>query len=231
MLNGTRKNTLTYKLPMCDCGSDIAVVSDSSVKVTGNFHGMTNHSIVLDRITSSQDRYKMVDVAHVNVTNNQKSKLFISSAPGRKDRKWNRDLETDLTDIKSSKINIVVCLLEWSELRLLNILNYPKRAQEKGLLFYHLPVKDLTAPSSKELNVLIPILVKYLSEGNNILVHCRAGLGRAGVICACCLIHFGLSEEKAIGIVRTQRPGAIQSNEQEKCIKNYYNNLLKRSKD
>lgn len=217
MLNGTRKNTLTYKLPMCDCGSDIAVISNSSV--------------VLDRITSLQDRYKMIDVAHVNVDNNQKGKLFISSAPGRKDRKWNRDLDTDLSDIKASKINIIVCLLEWSELRFLNILNYPKKTQEKGLLFYHLPVKDLAAPSSKELDALIPVLVKHLSEGNNILVHCRAGLGRAGAICACCLIHFGLSGEKAIGTVRTQRPGAIQSSEQEKCVRDYYCNLLKRFKD
>lgn len=184
-------------------------------------------SVNIDRITSTQDRYKMINVAQVNVSCERKSKLFICSAPGRKDHKYNRDLDMDLNDIKNNKVNVVVCLLEWTELKFLNILNYPKKAQEKGLLFYHLPIRDLCAPTQKELKVLIPVLVKHLSGGNNILVHCRAGLGRAGVICACCLIHFGLSGEKAINVVRTQRPGAIQSKKQEECILDYSDGLLK----
>lgn len=178
----------------------------------------SDKTVVLDKPCTKFyfEKYKIVDVAHVN----NRGKLFISCVPGL------QDINSDLAEIKS-KVDVVVCLLQWSELLSLNLLNYPKKAQEKGLLFYHLQIKDLSAPSQEELKALIPLLVNSLSQGSNVLVHCKAGLGRAGAICACCLIHFGLSAEKSINIVRNQRPGAIQSKKQEDCIINYANNFNK----
>jgi protein tyrosine phosphatase type 4A len=40
-------------------------------------------------------------------------------------------------------------------------------------------------------------------------VHCLAGLGRAPVLVAIALIHYGSSPENAIALVRRHRPGAI----------------------
>jgi len=182
------------------------------------------HYISDSRITSDQNPYKIIDIAHiVSDTHNPKIKgrLSLSISPGKKDKRWNRDLNTDLESIKHNGIQIIVCLLEWGEMKMLNIENYPLKAQEQGFLFYHLPVKDMCAPTLKELSSLVPILVQHLVSGQNILIHCRGGLGRAGTLCACCLTHFGYNCQSAIDTVRSRRPGAIQNKKQETCISQY----------
>lgn len=41
-------------------------------------------------------------------------------------------------------------------------------------------------------------------------VHCKAGLGRTGVlICAYLIKHYGFSAEEAIGYIRVCRPGSV----------------------
>ena len=106
-------------------------------------------------------------------------------------------------------------------MRSLNITDYPKLAQDNGLLFYHVPIRDRGCPSSSEINILIPIIVGKLLVGHNVLIHCNAGLGRAGTISACCLIHVGFDPNDAITVVRKRRPGAIQTDKQEACIREY----------
>lgn len=187
------------------------------------------NSIGDKRITSFQDPYKIIDIAHVSINPDFpdiKGRLSLSISPGKKDNKWNRDLNMDLKAIKMSGIQIVVCLLEWSEMRSLGISDYPRLAQEYGLLFYHLPIRDRGTPSQNEINILIPILIKHLTAGQNILIHCRAGLGRAGTLSACCLGHFGYDGNQAIQIVRTIRPGAIQTSKQAQCVINYCRSLI-----
>ena len=180
------------------------------------------------RATSEQVPYQVVDIAHValdpsNV--NKKGRLMISISPGKKDSRSNRNLQLDIEAIRSSGIQIIICLLEWSEMRKLNIVDYPRKAQEAGFLFYHLPIKDRGVPQYKEITALVPAIVKHLADGENVLVHCKSGLGRAGTICACCLGHFGYSGTDAIEMVRKQRPGAIQTSKQEDCVLYYCSGL------
>jgi len=170
--------------------------------------------------------YQIIDVAKVADTNIDKGWLSISRAPGKKDNKHNRDLPTDLNIIKESGIDIIVCLLEWSEIKILNIEDYPRKAQEQGIIFYHLPVKDRGSPNQKDIALLIPSLVENLLLGKNILIHCRCGLGRAGTISACCLCHFGFTPQEAISCIRRNNPGAIQTHKQETTINTYYNSLI-----
>lgn len=186
-------------------------------------------TIVDSRITSEKSPYAIIDVAHIIVNPEVKGRLTISICPGKKDDRWNRDLELDLLTIKNNNINVIVCLIEWAEMKLFNITNYPQRAQESGFLFYHLPTKDRRAPLDKEINSMVPMIAEHLSRGDNVLVHCRGGLGRAGTICATTLLHFGYDGISAINLVRQQRPGAIQTNSQIQCIMNYERciNMLK----
>lgn len=194
-------------------------------------NGPANLQCNLDRRTTSQQNpYKVIDIAHI-VPNpesglTEKARLTLSIAPGKKDNRWNRDLDVDLEIIKSNNIHVVVCLLEWSEMLMLSLTDYPRKAQEKGLLFYHMPIKDRGVTTQKDLSTLVPILVQHLSSGHNVLIHCRGGLGRAGTICGCCLGHFGYQGNTAIDAVRAQRPGAIQTTKQEDSVIQYCRSLL-----
>jgi ADP-ribosyl-[dinitrogen reductase] hydrolase len=57
-----------------------------------------------------------------------------------------------------------------------------------------------------------------LERGGRVLVHCRGGLGRAGTIAALMLIERGWSAPQAISDVRAVRPGAIETEEQERWV-------------
>lgn len=56
-------------------------------------------------------------------------------------------------------------------------------------------------------------------RGFDVLIHCRGGLGRAGIIVARLLVEFGTPPEKAILAVRDVRPGAIETCQQEEFVR------------
>lgn len=49
------------------------------------------------------------------------------------------------------------------------------------------------------------------------------GRGRTGVMAACYLVHFqGFYPQSAIGTVRQQRPGSIETFQQERAVHKYH---------
>jgi len=69
--------------------------------------------------------------------------------------------------------------------------------------------------------LLLRRLHQMIKQGDNVLVHCTGGLGRAGRITALSLIEFGLPNGLAIAQVRIARPGAIDIAEQEEYVRRY----------
>jgi predicted protein tyrosine phosphatase len=61
-------------------------------------------------------------------------------------------------------------------------------------------------------------LRSLLDAGENILVHCRGGLGRAGMIAARLLVETGVDPDVAMERVRAVRPGAIETGAQEQWV-------------
>ena len=61
-------------------------------------------------------------------------------------------------------------------------------------------------------------LRKRLRSGQDILVHCRGGLGRADTIAARLLIELGMEPATAIEQIRAVRPGAIETSGQEHYV-------------
>ena len=82
----------------------------------------------------------------------------------------------------------------------------------------HHPIVDFNAPQLPEAQRTITKLDQALTQGDQVIVHCWAGLGRAGTMAACLLIHRGMDTNTAIDNVRDVRDGAIQSEVQERFI-------------
>jgi ADP-ribosyl-[dinitrogen reductase] hydrolase len=57
-----------------------------------------------------------------------------------------------------------------------------------------------------------------LTEGELIVVHCLAGLGRTGTLAARVLVEAGAPPERAVESVRRARPGTIQTERQERHV-------------
>ena len=101
----------------------------------------------------------------------------------------------------------VICLTERHELAD----RYPAYVawlDDPGTPSSWVPIHDLHAPPLDEMQTLVRDLVARLSGGETLVVHCAAGMGRAGTTAVCVLIGLGMAPDAALGRVATSRPGA-----------------------
>jgi len=88
--------------------------------------------------------------------------------------------------------------------------------------YLHVPTSDLTAPDMDRIDTTVDFIYKKISNDQAVMVHCAAGMGRAGTILACYLVkHQKYSAKDAIKKIRKERPGSIQSEVQELAITFY----------
>ncbi len=103
---------------------------------------------------------------------------------------------------------VVVCLCEEHEL----VGRYPAyvgwlRARSPGGALWW-PVPDLHAPAPAEARALVTAVTARLDAGDGVLLHCGAGIGRAGTIAAAVLMAQGVTRADAVALVASRRPTA-----------------------
>lgn len=85
-------------------------------------------------------------------------------------------------------VDVVVSLLEPREARDLELVDEPVLCARRGIEFRNLPIADRGTPTSrKDFVALIDGLEQDLEAGRAIAIHCRAGIGRTGIVAACLL--------------------------------------------
>jgi len=88
--------------------------------------------------------------------------------------------------------------------------------------YLHVPTPDLTAPDMEKINLAVDFIHENIKNHQAVMVHCAAGMGRAGTILASYLVKYQkYSAKDAIKKIRTERPGSIQSETQELAITFY----------
>lgn len=88
--------------------------------------------------------------------------------------------------------------------------------------YLHVPTPDLTAPDMEKIDSAVEFIHRQISKDSSVMVHCAAGMGRAGTILACYFVKYKkLSAKDAIKKIRDERPGSIQSEVQELAITFY----------
>lgn len=70
------------------------------------------------------------------------------------------------------------------------------------------PVPDLHAPSAAAAQPFLEDLLGRLRLGHSLIVHCGAGIGRAGTTAAALLVLSGVPLAEALAHVRAHRPAA-----------------------
>jgi protein-tyrosine phosphatase len=136
---------------------------------------------------------------------------------------WDRDLALDLDAVQKWGASAVVTLIEDHELQLLRVSNLGKEVRRRGMAWFHLPIADVSVPGpdfEQAWKSTGDELRSTLKNGEDVLVHCRGGLGRAGTVAARILVELGMEPKKAIAGVRAVRPGAIETRDQEKYVLN-----------
>jgi protein-tyrosine phosphatase len=109
---------------------------------------------------------------------------------------------------------MVVTLVESGELVSLNVPTLGEEVVRRGMQWLHLPIADFSIPGEA-------FEARWSREGQrirnalrcgvDIVVHCKGGLGRAGMIAARLLVELGMEPKLAIRQVRCERIGAIET--------------------
>ena len=92
----------------------------------------------------------------------------------------------------------VVSLLEVSEANELRLSNEEGLCSVAGLTFESFPIPDRGIPESESaLSKLVCDIYRQCAGGNSVVVHCRAGIGRSGLVAAAVLMHTGVDVKGA----------------------------------
>jgi ADP-ribosyl-[dinitrogen reductase] hydrolase len=135
---------------------------------------------------------------------------------------WSRDLSTDIRAIADWGAAAVLTLVEDHELVSLKVEGLGAAVARAHMDWLHAPIPDVGVPSTAFEAPWVETgegLRDRLRAGFDILVHCKGGLGRAGMIAARLLVELGVDAETAITRVRKARPGAIETSAQEAVVR------------
>ena len=123
--------------------------------------------------------------------------------------------------VLTSGATSLVSLVERHELSAFGVTNLGEAAEEAGLEWHHLPIKDVHIPDERferRWTYSGQVLRRRLQSGERIVLHCRGGLGRTGTIAARLAIELGETPETALRRVRAARKGAVETHEQEAYV-------------
>ena len=99
-----------------------------------------------------------------------------------------------------------------------------KELSVKNIQWMRFEIENFGVPKFSQyalLNQNINTVSNDIINGKNILIHCMAGLGRTGMIAALILIKLGIDINQSIKLIRNIRPGSIETEEQEKFVRNF----------
>jgi protein-tyrosine phosphatase len=114
-------------------------------------------------------------------------KLAIAARPRGGD--W---LQDELAHWHDAGINSVVSLLTPEEEQTLDLTDEAQVAQADGMSFVSFPIPDRQVPRSQaQMADLLERMNRDLSSRSNLVVHCRQGIGRSGLVAACLLVMRG----------------------------------------
>jgi len=180
--------------------------------------------------TSNTDPIK---VAYVSIEGVE-GKIGITLCPGKQassyhGTNWERNLEADIATLKMTNpaISTIVTLVEtWEMNDLLKVPELLDTYVAEGYESIHLPIIDTTPPTKEWLldwNIVwSPILENRLYSGDDVLIHCRGGLGRAGTVAALLLMEMGIEVSEAIAKVRKSRSMNAINPSQEHFLNQVY---------
>lgn len=127
-------------------------------------------------------------------------------------------LADELRSLREQGATLIVSLLEEEQAGELGLAEEAQACVAAGLRFRLFPIVDHSVPPlEKKTFDFIDELAGEVRAGEGVAVHCMAGIGRSGLICAAVLIALGLTPVEAMGAASEARGFAVPETE-EQCL-------------
>lgn len=100
----------------------------------------------------------------------------------------------------------------------MGVLDDADAVNRHGIALFHLPIRDMSPPGQAFLDAWASRaaeLDRFARGSRAFVVHCAAGFGRTGLLCAERLVCTGWSAADASQKLRTVKPGGVETRAQE----------------
>ena len=136
-------------------------------------------------------------------------------------------LEDELAAWRRAGVDTVFSLLTHEEEADLDIEGEASQARARGMEFLSFPILDCQVPDSEAgLAEALEKLDRELASGRNVVLHCRQGIGRTGLVAACLFLMKGLDPEAAVERLSAARGISLpETPEQRRWIDRYATSL------
>jgi hypothetical protein len=115
--------------------------------------------------------------------------LRLGISPRPRGGQW---LASEIAEWRAAGVDSVISLIESVEERDLLLEEESIFCRAYGIEYVSFPIKDRSVPASPDaVASLVDWVVSDLKRGLGVLIHCRVGIGRSGVISACVLHALG----------------------------------------
>jgi len=132
-------------------------------------------------------------------------------------------LEDEVSAWRLAGIDAVLSLLTRDEEDNLDLKKEAALVRKHEISFLSFPIPDRQVPSSPtELAAMLDKLIAALSSGQDVLIHCRQGIGRTGLVAACMLVSKGWGSSTAVKHLSAPREVPVpETPEQRNWIDHY----------
>ena len=124
-------------------------------------------------------------------------------------------IEDEFIGFAQLGINIIVCLLEDWEQKELGLASEEKLCNKNGIEYVSFPIPDRGLPQTEKALNLAAELFREITSGKHVAVHCRAGIGRTGIIAGAILLNAGKTSEEAVTLISNARGVQVPDTEEQ----------------
>lgn len=150
------------------------------------------------------------------------AKLAIAARPRGGD--W---LADEMAGWRRAGVETVLSLLTLDEEEELDLGNEADAARAAGMTFLSFPIPDCQVPSSEStLSRVLENVDLELSSGKSVLVHCRQGIGRSGLVACCLLLMKGWDPERAVECVSSACGYPVPETAEQRSWIDHYATIL-----